>query len=101
MKIIAYIPVEKVVSPGGTTFSFRRELLEVEVVRILRYRCDRTRARYYYQADVLIPGKMCQEALSAHEVTQGMTRVNVLRDKNPKWKPPVFPEGKNNVEVSA
>ena len=86
MKIIASIPTRMVAGPGWR--SFPEDLIEVEVVRILRYRCDRTRPRYSYQADVKIPLLMHPEAPNV--VGDGLYRVNVFRKLNPGWKPPVF-----------
>jgi hypothetical protein len=94
MKIIASIPTQKV--QGNGWFTFESSQIEVEVVRVLRYRADSYRKRYCYMADIKAPAEIHPEAIGLKD---GIYRVNIIRKANPKWKPPQFPEGKNNVEV--
>ncbi|HDR9163651.1 TPA: hypothetical protein QDB28_004055 [Burkholderia vietnamiensis] len=98
MKILAHIEVEKVqLTPS--TYTFRSEQMEVEVVRVFRYRADRTRERYYYHADVKRPARMHPEARVGYP-GGGLVRVNVVRKENPGWKPPTFAPGVKCVEAS-
>lgn len=104
MKILASIPVEKI-SLTAHTYTFRSEEMELEVVRVLRNRADSTRNRYYYQADVKRPLRMHPEASpynpdgSAYTAETALTRVSIIRARNPKWKPPPFPDGKDALEI--
>lgn len=86
MKIFAHIPVERVPSSPGT-FRYRYELLELEIVRVLRCRCDRHRERYTYQADVRRTLRIKDEAVSWSSLP-GCIRVNIDRRLNPTWKRP-------------
>jgi hypothetical protein len=96
MLIFARIPVEKIEHPGW--YTFREEVLEVEVVLVLRSRADSTRDRFYYQAHVIPPPGICPKAIN-YLGPESVYPVNIVRKLNPKWKPPVFPEGVNKVEI--
>ena len=86
MRILAAIPTGKITGPTWTQFT--DELMEVEVVRVIRYRADRFRYRYYYHADVIAPESLHPDyPLGTQEREKGIIRVRILRDKNPKWKP--------------
>lgn len=99
MKILAAIPVEKIrLSP--VTYTFRSEIREVEVVRVLRYPATRYPhlKRYYYMADLkrhpdLHPDATCTGL-------NGLFRTNIVRrGLNDKWVPPVFPEDKDGYGI--
>lgn len=95
MKILAHIDVEKIVSPGY--FSFRREVREVEVVRVLRYPATRNPSlnRWHYQADVADHPDMHPDSIRVGR----FYRVNIMRrGLNPSWKPPEFAPGKQVFE---
>lgn len=97
MKIKARIPVEKVQIAGGWG-TFRHEVHEVQVVRLVRYP---VRNRWHYLADVARPTAMHAEAICVG--AGGTYRVNVYRcgkqGLNPKWVPPVFPDGVHELEI--
>lgn len=99
MKILASIPYERVDSPGSHTFKSRN--VECTVVRLMRSKCDSWRNRYYYSADVIAPECLHPDYPSGNACDDGTFRVNVVRFINPAWKPPVFPEGHNVLEVTA
>lgn len=100
MKILASVPVEKIrLSPA--TYTFRHEVREVDVVRVMRHPATSNRLlrRFYYEADVKPHPDMHPEAICIG--LNGLYRTNIVRATlNPKWKPPEFPEGKYVVEVS-
>lgn len=98
MKILASIAVERI-QRSANTYTFRAEVMEVEVVRVMRRRADSYRNRYYYEADIKRPARMHPDA--QYYLKDGIVRVNIVRKANPKWKPPVFPEGVNVIEVPA
>lgn len=101
MKILAYIPVEKV-RLSECTFTYRVELREVDVTRIVRWAGENNRrlGRFHYQADIKRHPDMCAEAICSGPY--GAFRVNVQRKGlNPKWKPPVFPAGCDSVEIES
>lgn len=98
MKILASIEVERI-QRSASTYTFRAEVMEVEVVRVMRTRADSYRNRYYYQADIKRPARMHPDA--QYYLRDGVVRVNIARKANPKWKPPVFPKGINVFEVPA
>ena len=97
MLINASIPVEMIKGPFTT--SFRHELQEVEVLRVVR--CPATRYpnlnRWHYEADIADHPKMCAGAIRIG--MGGAFRVRIDRWLNPRWKPPVFPDGANSVEI--
>ncbi|SIQ95979.1 hypothetical protein SAMN05421829_108149 [Aromatoleum tolulyticum] len=96
MKIMASVPVRKVQLVGASTFEC--EWIECEVVGLARWRADRHRPRYYYQAFVLKPVELHPEAPNgAAYIDAALFQVNVCRRKNSRWKPPVFPAGKGHV----
>lgn len=101
-KIMAAIAVEKVILDGGC-YTFRSEVMEVEVLRYMRRSVGSTgegRRRFYYEAVIKAPEKVSPEYRAwGHE--KGEMTVNVTRHINKKWKRPTFPEGKNVVEVPA
>lgn len=99
MKILASIEVERI-QLSASTFTFRCEVMEVEVVRVIRSRADSYRDRFYYSADVKRPACMHPDARS-YARNDNEVRVNIVRRANPKWKPPVFPVGVNCIEVAA
>lgn len=99
VKILASIEVERV-QLTASTYTFRAEVMEVEVVRVMRRRADSYRNRYYYEADAKRPARMHPDARS-YGRDESVVRVNIVRKANPKWKPPVFPEGRNVLEVPA
>lgn len=98
MRIMADIAVEKVWL-SKSTYTFRSERMEVEVLTVLRSPCGRGAAanRYYYTAIIKQPERMHPDA-GFSGVGQ---RVGVIRSINPSWKPPVFESGKNVYEVTA
>lgn len=98
VKILASIAVERI-QLSASTYTFRSEVMEVEVVRVLRTRADSYRNRFYYSADVKRPARMHPD--DQYYQKDGTVRVNIVRRANPKWKPPVFPEGSNVFEVPA
>jgi hypothetical protein len=98
VKILASIEVERI-QLSASTFTFRCEVMEVEVVRVMRTRADSYRNRYYYSADIKRPARMHPDA--QYYLKDGIVRVNIVRKANPAWKPPVFPEGRNVLEVPA
>lgn len=98
MKILASIEVE-LIHLSASTFTFRCEVMEVEVVRVMRQRADSYRNRYYYSADVKRPACMHPDARS-YGRDESVMRVNIVRRANPTWKPPVFPAGVNCIEIS-
>jgi predicted P-loop ATPase/GTPase len=98
VKILASIEVERI-HLTASTYTFRAETMEVEVIRVMRTRADSYRNRYYYSADVKRPTRMHPEA-RRYGRDESVVRVNIVRKANPKWKPPVFPEGRNVLEVA-
>lgn len=98
MKILAHIEVEKIVSPGY--FSFRSEVRELEVIRVIRYRAAKNPAlnRWHYQADVADHPDMHPDSI---RIGVGRHyRVNIMRSGlNPKWRPPEFAPGEHVFEV--
>ena len=100
MKILASIPVEKIrLSP--TTFTFRHEVREVEVVRVMRVPATSNRRlrRFHYEANIKPHPDMHPEAVCCG--VNGAYRTNIVRATlNPKWKPPQFAEDQNVAEVS-
>jgi predicted P-loop ATPase/GTPase len=99
VKILASIEVERI-QRSASTYTFRAEVMEVEVIRVMRRRADSYRNRYYYEADVKRPARMHPDARS-YGRDESVVRVNIVRKANPTWKPPVFPEGRNVLEVPA
>jgi len=101
-KIFAIIAVEKV-PVTQHSYTFRTEIMEVEVVKYLRRRCGsygKALNRFYYQAIIKRPDRMAPEydfALNAPDRTT--LTVNVTRGINPKWKRPEFQAGVNVVDV--
>lgn len=98
MKIMADIPVEETHPYPGAT-SFRGEVHEVEVVRLVRWNGTSVpgKTRYHYQADIADHPAMCAGAIRTGPA--GEYRVNVVRSLNKSWKPPAFPAGSNVFEV--
>ncbi len=99
--ILASIAVEKVPVSAGS-YTFRSEIMEVEVVRYLRHRCGsrgEARKRFYYSAVIKAPEKLAP-GYAAFGLDKGQMTVNVVRKLNPKWKRPQFGEAMS-VEVSA
>jgi hypothetical protein len=94
MQILAKIPTGK--RHGQGWYQETTDLMEVNVISVMRYRCDRNRERYYYEAKIKAPACILSDAVG---MENGTYRVNVNRKLNPKWKPPVFPDGVNRVEV--
>jgi len=94
MKVFAHVPVEKVWHPSGG-MTYRSEVMEVEVESLhrsptsLRYKTG----RYYYFIKVKDPSRYSQmtDAMMFHGT------INLNRKLNPKWKPPVFPDGQNSI----
>ncbi|MEX3764490.1 hypothetical protein [Paraburkholderia phenoliruptrix] len=97
MKILASIEVERV-QRSESTYTFRCEVMELDVVRVMRQRADTYRNRYYYSADVKRPARMHPDARS-YGRDESVVRVNIVRKTNPKWKPPEFPDGINCIEI--
>ena len=98
MKILAPIPVEKVTGPGW--YSFRNEVRELEVIRVMRTPATRYKDlnRWHYMADVADHPDMHPEAVRIG--ANGRHRVNIQRrGLNPKWKPPIFADGSYFFEV--
>lgn len=98
MKILAPIPVEKVTGPGWC--SFRTEVREVEVVRVIRTHATRYGSlnRFHYSADIKDHPDVHPEAVRIG--ANGLHRVNIQRrGLNPKWKPPAFADGNYIFEV--
>lgn len=93
MRIIAPIPVR--IIEHAAWFQFENEDLEVEVLRVIRNRCDRTRLRYFYEADVIPPAATHPRALEVLGYARDCLRVNISRRLNPRWRAPVFPMGSN------
>ena len=92
--IFAQIPTGKRLGQGW--YQETMDLMEVYVISVMRFRCDRNRERYYYEAKIKAPSVILFDAVG---LENGTYRVNVNRILNPKWKPPVFPEGVDRVEV--
>ncbi|MDD3675792.1 hypothetical protein [Thauera propionica] len=97
MKIKARIPTHK--ETNGCWTRFPTTVMEVEVVRLIRWRADPYRERYYYQADVVAPPEMHPDYHRWGSVP-GTQRVKVCRKLNPKWKPPAFPDDEYWLDVS-
>lgn len=97
MKILASIEVERI-QLSASTYTFRCEVMEVEVVRVVRSRADSYRNRFYYSADVKRPERMHPDARS-YARNDNEVRVNIVRKVNPKWKPPAFPAGVNCIDI--
>lgn len=97
MKIIASIPVERILSPYGSSFTYASALHEVEVVRVIRHRTSNKVKRYVYEADIKDHPAMCPEAIRIGG--SGLHRVCIVRSLNKRWKPPVFADGRNVYEV--
>lgn len=103
MKLIAYIPVEKLqLSDGAYTFTSKR--VQVEVLRVIRSPARHDKDVYpwrvtgwYYSVDIAEHPELIPDAY--RRGPEGMYRAHVNRALNRKWKPPVFPEGKNWVDV--
>lgn len=99
MKLFVSIPVEKVIVSAG--YTFRGAKVEAEAVRILRSPSGRDRLTgkprgWHYSADVSHPDLAPEAVRLGPDDTY---RASISRKLNPKWKPPVFPEGKNWVAV--
>lgn len=98
MRIVASIPVRKVrLSP--VSYTFEHEWVECRVVTLIRVRADRFRERYYYQAIIIKPAEVHPEAVNLAADVDRHFRVVVCRRRNPKWKPPVFPNGKHVLDL--
>lgn len=98
MKIFASIEVARI-QLSANTHTFRCEVMEVEVVRVVRSRADSYRNRYYYSADVERPARM-HPAARSYGRDDSVVRVNIVRRANPKWNPPAFPVGVNCIEIA-
>lgn len=100
MKIKAHISVERI--DLGGVYTFRTEVHDVEVIRVLRYPATRNRAlnRWHYQADIKDHPALSPDAI---RTGAGLSyRVNIQRrGLNDAWKPPAFPAGTHVFEVAA
>lgn len=99
-KIIASIPVERV-QVGERTYTYRTEIMEVEVLRYLRYRCGSigaARNRFFYSAVIKLPDCV-PRCYPGYGVENGRLTVNVIRSLNPRWKRPLFKDGSMTVDV--
>lgn len=95
MNIKAFIPLERV-QTSETSYTYREEVMDVEAVAIVRYSACLNNPelnRWHYMAYVKRPE--CVPDCYKDGVHDDLIRVNVIRKLNPKWKPPVFPEGEN------
>lgn len=99
MRVWASVEVEVVEKYGG--YTFRKEVLEVEILQVGRWAADKLRTRFYYFADVVPPKEVHPEAGRLGVTTAGLYRVNIDRKLNPRWKPPVFPPGCDSIGVAA
>lgn len=93
--ILASIPVLKV-QLSECSYTFRSEVMEVEVVGYMRRECGLhdPRERYYYEAIIKRPARMAKEYdFSLLLPAKDTMRVNVVRKLNKGWKPPLFPKG--------
>lgn len=103
--LLASVAVEKI-NVGQHAFTFRNEVIEVEPLFVLRRPCGRhgqAARRFYYEALVAVPPAMAAE-YSVYDKNpknpgEKLLRVPVIRSQNPKWKPPVFADGKHVVEI--
>lgn len=98
--IVAAIAVEKVVL-SAHSYTFRNELMEVEVVGYMRSACGLhdPRERYYYTAIIKRPERMAKEYdFSLLLPAKDTLTVNVVRSLNKGWKPPLFPKGVNVID---
>jgi hypothetical protein len=98
--IIAAIAVEKVML-SKCSYTFRTELMEVEVVGYMRSVCglNDPRERYYYTAIIKRPARMAKEYdFSLLLPAKDTLTVNVVRMLNKGWKPPMFPKGINVID---
>jgi len=99
VKIKAHICVERI-ELGGGLHTYRTEVHEVNVVRVIRSPATRSRTlnRWYYQADIAEHPSMSPHAIRTGH--SGAYRVNVQRrGLNDRWQPPTFREGCNVFEV--
>jgi hypothetical protein len=97
MKILASIPIEKV-QVSANSYTYLQEIHEVEVTRLMRWPAAKNAMlnRWHYVAVIKPHPSMAPEACN-----DGYNTVNVIRRRlNPNWKPPVFPEGVNTVEIT-
>lgn len=98
MKILASVVVDWV-SLGSNLYTYRSEIHEVEVIRIIRHPATRYPIlnRWRYDADIAYHPKLFK---FEHIIKiNGAYQVMVNREINPRWKPPVFPAGSNVFEV--
>lgn len=100
MKILASIDVEEIDLGHGLS-TWRSEVHEVEVVRVVRYPVSRKASlnRWRYVADI-----KDHPALASSVIRVGFNdsvRVAIVRTHlNPHWKPPVFGPGVLSVEIA-
>lgn len=93
MKIWARIPVARIDMPMCAGFTFRHEVHEVEVIRVIRYPASKNKAlnRWHYQAHIKDHPRLLLEAKHGFD---GPYRVNIQRrGLNSSWVPPDFGDG--------
>jgi len=105
MKLVAGIPVDRV-EESAAFYSYRHEVFECEVVRVLRTQATQYKHlnRWHYFADVVAPAGALAEAMDkslTHEGRQ-LYRINIFRNSKHKgWKPPEFPKDSRVVYIES
>lgn len=102
MKLLGHIAVEKVAR--GVGFSFETKLVEIEPVLIVRSSARRDKSKpgwpvvaWYYGAYIDGHPELSPDAIRTG--SENRYHVHINRALNPKWKPPVFPEGRDWINV--
>lgn len=102
MKLTIYVPVEKV-DLGYGAHTFRSERIEAQPVRVIRWAwrhdksCHPWRVTAWSYSIDVFDDRISPDAYRSHQ--DGAYRAVVNRALNKHWKPPVFPAGRNWVEV--
>jgi hypothetical protein len=99
MLINAWMPVERIDLPGGC-YTYRSELIPVELVRIIRTPAARNLKlnRWFYEAHAIPPAGALRDGLLM-TADGAACQVNIVRSLNPGWKPPVFKYLERMIEV--
>lgn len=87
MKILVNVSVEKI-KVGEHSYTFRDELLEVEVLKVYRTRANRKETAWYYQVEHKpLPNQL---HISGDKLETENQRANINRKINKQFKPKDF-----------
>lgn len=102
MKLLGYTAVEKV--PRGIGWSYTTKLVEIEPVLIVRSPASHDKnvrpwkvLGWHYSAYINSHPELSPDAIRTG--AENRYHVHINRALNRQWKPPVFPEGQNWVDV--